>query len=77
MQRFQFSLSTDDAVRQSGVVHSATFTDALSLVNQHITATAGDTLEIGVRGFPPARFECATMALEGGPFWIPANRIAA
>jgi len=77
MPRFEFSVGTDDAVRQTGVVHSATFTDALSLVSQHVTASTGDTLEIGVRGFPPARFECASTVVEGEPFWIPANRMAA
>src|SRR3954463_8452317 len=76
MPRFEFSVSTDDTVRQAGVVHSHTFTDAISLVNQHVTASQGDTLEIGVRGFPPARFECVNNVLEGEPLWMPPTRLA-
>ena len=77
MPRFEFSVSTDDTVRQAGVVHSETFTDALSLVNQHVNANEGDTLEIGVRGFPPARFECVSTMIEGEPLWLPSNQLAA
>jgi hypothetical protein len=77
MPRFEFALSTADAVRQAGVVHSETFTDALSVVGQHITPNEGDTLEIGVRGFPPAKFECVSTLIEGEPLWKPAGQLAA
>jgi hypothetical protein len=77
MTRFEFALSTADAVRQAGVVHSDSFTNALSLVGQHITPNQGDTLEIGVRGFPPARYECVSTLIEGEPLWKPAGEMAA
>lgn len=77
MPRFEFALSTADAVRQAGVVHSETFDDALSVVGNHITPNEGDTLEIGVRGFPPARFECVSTMIEGEPLWKPAGQLAA
>jgi hypothetical protein len=77
MPRFEFALSTEDAVRQAGVVHSENFTDALSLVGQHITPSQGDTLEIGVRGFPPAKFECVSTLIQGEPLWKPTGQMAA
>ena len=52
---------------------------------QHLTSAgleetfileSGDTLEIGVKGFPPARYECSESLLDGSVFWQP-SRIAA
>ena len=77
MPRFEFSVSSDDTVRQTGVVHSETFIDAVTLVNRQSNASEGDTLEIGVRGFPPARFECVSTTFDGEPFWMPRNKLAA
>jgi hypothetical protein len=37
----------------------------------------GDTLEIGVLGFPPARFECVGSLEAGYPIWMPFGRQAA
>ena len=56
MTRFEFALKSPDEIRQAGVVQSESFNDALSLVSKNVTVTDGDTLEIGVAGFPPARF---------------------
>ena len=56
MTRFEFALKSIDEIRQAGVVQSESFNDALSLVSKHLTVQDGDTLEIGVAGFPPARF---------------------
>jgi hypothetical protein len=56
MTRFEFSLKSPSEIRQAGVVQSESFNDALSLVSKHVTVQDGDTLEIGVAGFPPARF---------------------
>jgi hypothetical protein len=56
MTRFEFALRGTDEIRQAGVVQSESFSDALSLVSRHVTVQDGDTLEIGVAGFPPARF---------------------
>ncbi len=77
MPRFQFSISSHESVREAGVVHSDSFSDALAFVGRHVTATRGDTLEIGVKGFPPARFECVNTILDGDPLWAPANELAA
>jgi hypothetical protein len=38
------------------MVQSDTFDDAMSAVTQRFAALPGDQLEIGVHGFPPARF---------------------
>lgn len=57
MPRYQFSLAQDGAVRESGAVTSDSFRDALDAIAEQSEANVGDTLEIGVPGFPPARFE--------------------
>lgn len=57
MPRYQFSLGQDGTVRESGAVTSDSFRDALEAIAEQSEATVGDQLEIGVPGFPPARFE--------------------
>ena len=57
MPRFQFSLGQGDTVRETGAVTSDTFSDALEAIAEQSEANVGDLLEIGVPGFPPARFE--------------------
>jgi hypothetical protein len=71
MSRFRFTLS-NDAVRQEGTVESDTFTNAVETLWQHVDVKQGDVLEIGVLGFPPARFECVAEIGEGKPFWTAA-----
>lgn len=57
MPRFQFSLGKEGTVREAGAVTSDSFGDALDAIAEQSSAAEGDTLEIGVAGFPPARFE--------------------
>ena len=77
MARYQFVLSSSDSVRHTGIVQSETFTDAMSALSQKLPAERGDTLEISVEGFPPARYECV-WAVEGTPReWRPAGQMAA
>ena len=68
MSRFRFSLS-NAAVRQEGTVESDTFVNAVDTLWHHVDVKQGDVLEIGVLGFPPARFECVAEIGEGKPFW--------
>jgi hypothetical protein len=68
MSRFRFSVS-NAAVRQEGTVESDTFVNAVDTLWQHVDVKQGDVLEIGVLGFPPARFECVAEIGEGKPFW--------
>ncbi len=77
MPRFMFSLKNTNQVREAGVVQSDSFTDALSAISEHVSAHEGDTLEIGVSGFPPARYECIWAADEGTSTWRPAGQRAA
>ncbi|MEX2179100.1 MAG: hypothetical protein WD801_10350 [Gemmatimonadaceae bacterium] len=77
MATFTFSLSTSEETRQAGVVQSANFHEALQLIGERMPVTRGDTLEIGVKGFPPARFECTESLLDGLVLWEPARRLAA
>ncbi len=76
MSKFRFSV-TSLQNRQEGVVESANFSDAVTALGKHVTVHKGDVLEIGVFGFPPARFECVGQITEGEPVWFPAGQMAA
>ena len=69
---YTFSLSTSEEARQAGVIQSTSFDEALKLVGERMMVSQGDTLEIGVRGFPPARYECVETFFDGSVFWRPA-----
>ena len=68
MSRFRFTLS-NAAVRQEGMVDSDSFVNAVDTIWHHVDVKQGDVLEIGVLGFPPARYECVAEIGEGKPFW--------
>jgi hypothetical protein len=75
MPRYQFSLNTADG-HEVGEVQSDTFTEALDALGDEIAE--GTILEIGVEGFPPARFERVFSNRGGAAAWWPAaNRLAA
>ena len=77
MPRFQFSLSSPETVRQAGIIQSDSFADALSTLAEELAVEEGDTLEIGVKGFPPARFEYVWSPDDGTQSWRFAGRLAA
>ena len=77
MPRFSFAVRSISEVREAGIVQSDSFGDALSAISEHVSALEGDTLEIGVSGFPPARFECVWLADSGASSWRPAGQLAA
>ena len=77
MATYTFSLSTSEEARQAGVIQSTSFDEALRLVGERMSVSQGDTLEIGVRGFPPARYQCVESLLDGSVFWAPAAKLAA
>ena len=68
MSRFRFTL-TNASVRQEGMVESDTFANAVDTIWHHADVKQGDVLEIGVLGFPPARYECVADIGAGKPFW--------
>ncbi len=76
MSKYRFSV-TNLQSRQEGIVESDSFVDAVSALGKHMTLRKGDVLEIGVYGFPPARFECVGELGEGEPVWFPAGQLAA
>ena len=76
MSRFSFSVSGLDS-RQEGVIESDSFRAAVDALGQHVDVKTGDTLEIGVLGFPPARFECVGALEAGYPIWMPHGLQAA
>ena len=77
MSKFCFSVSNLES-RRDGVIESETFTDAVDELGRQVVVTKGDLLEIGVYGFPPARFECVGLVQGRRPIWFPAGgRLAA
>lgn len=78
MATYTFALSTSEESRQAGLIQSPSFEEALRLVGERMPVSRGDTLEIGVEGFPPARYQCVETLLDGSVFWQPAaTRLAA
>jgi hypothetical protein len=76
MPRFHFSLGTTEAIREAGAVQSDSFDDALEALAEQSDAHVGDVLEIGVPGFPPARYEFVRAGRHKRG-WRPANPLAA
>jgi len=78
MSKYQFAISSGpDSIRQAGVVESDSFDEAVILLGEKVPVQAGDSLEIGVFGFPPARYECVGSARGGQPMWVPFGKLAA
>lgn len=74
MPRYRFALSDGEELRE-GSVKAESFAEALTLIGERLPIDAGDRLEIGVTGFPPALFE----RVQIGPVldWRPATKLAA
>jgi hypothetical protein len=78
LSKYQFAISSGpESVRQAGVVESDSFDEAVLLLGEKIPVRAGDSLEIGVSGFPPARFQCVGAVKNGRPVWVPEGQMAA
>ncbi len=77
MPRFMFAMTTSDDHREAGIVQSDSFDNALEAIAEQASPKVGDTLEIGVTGFPPARYECVSLPFAVRPSWVPAGRLAA
>lgn len=76
MSVYRFALDSSTYGREVGLIRSDTFDHALEALQTQVPANAGDTLEIGVPGFPPAKYECVTA--EGGEArWTAKNALAA
>ena len=77
MSRFQFAISSGpESIRQAGVVESYSFDEAVLILGRKIPVQMGDSLEIGVSGFPPARYHCIG-STRSRPIWAPEGRMAA
>lgn len=76
MSQFRFSVRSLGS-RKDGVIESESFRAAVDALGQHVTVKAGDILEIGVHGFPPAVYECLGAPNAGAPIWMPAGKLAA
>ena len=77
MSKYLFAISTGpESLRQAGVVESDSFDEAVVLLGRKIPVRPGDSLEIGVYGFPPARYQCVG-EMRSRPIWMPEGRLAA
>jgi hypothetical protein len=76
MARFAFALGVEGEVREAGVVQCDSFDDALVELSRRYRPKKGDTLTIGVAGFPPARYEHTGYA-RGVKGWRPTGLMAA
>ncbi len=76
MTRFQFALSSPHYIREAGVIQSESLAEALETINAQLPVQVGDTLEIGVPGFPPARFYCSIAGTDGRT-WLLNGLLAA
>jgi hypothetical protein len=74
MPRYQFSVGREGVVREAGAVLSESFHDALTAIAERSSVTHGETLEIGVEGVPPARYEFVMATLGTTGEWAPASR---
>lgn len=77
MPRFEFAVGSPATFREAGIVQSESFDDALEAITEQVTVRDGDTLEIGVKGFPPARYHCIWPQINRVPSWRPADLRAA
>jgi hypothetical protein len=76
MSRYNFAVSGLES-RQEGVIECESFRAAVDALGQHVDVRMGDVLEIGVLGFPPARYECVGEIRSGLPLWMPSGLRAA
>lgn len=76
MPRFNFALGKAGTLREAGEVQSDSFDDALEAIAEQAIVQVGDQLEIGVHGFPPARYELVKTGRKSRG-WRPANTLAA
>lgn len=77
MPRFSFTIGGPQGVRHAGIVHGARFQDAVSAIDDRVEANHGDVLEIGVAGFPPARYTRVVTSFNGDESWAPVHSRAA
>ena len=76
MSKFNFALSSIES-RRDGIIESDSFASAVDELGKHVAVNKGDRLEIGVFGFPPARYECVGVIGGSRPIWFPADKLAA
>lgn len=77
MTRFWFAHSRGDVIHRSGALEAPNLVEALRVVARRGNPTAGDRLDIGLAGFPPARYECVFQGFETPLSWRLINSMAA
>lgn len=77
MPNFMFAHRSVDGDGEVGFVRSDSFAEALGAIQEQLPAAEGDLLELGVHGFPPARYLCVARSVEGETAWRPVAQLAA
>jgi hypothetical protein len=77
MPNFMFAHRGVDGDGEVGFVRSESFAEALGAIQEQLPAAEGDLLELGVHGFPPARYLCVGRTTEGETTWRPLAQLAA
>ncbi|HJU88462.1 MAG TPA: hypothetical protein VJ672_03675 [Gemmatimonadaceae bacterium] len=77
MPNFMFAHRSVDGDGEVGFVRSGSFAEALDAIQEQLPASEGDLLELGVQGFPPARYLCVGKGLADKPAWRPLAQLAA
>ncbi len=77
MPNFMFAHRSVDGDGEVGFVRSGSFAEALDAIQEQLPATEGDLLELGVQGFPPARYLCVGKGAAGETAWRPLALLAA
>jgi hypothetical protein len=77
MPRFVFALGNVEELRQAGYVQSDSLSEALDIIGEQVPTHAGDVLEIGVNGFPPARYRRVAGSGTSDLAWQPQGLLAA
>jgi hypothetical protein len=77
MPNFMFAHRSVDGDGEVGFVRSGSFAEAFDAIQEQLPASEGDLLELGVQGFPPARYLCIGKGSMGRPSWRPLAQLAA
>ena len=77
MKRFWFAHVRGEEIHNSGSLIALTLPEALRCVARRGLPSSGDRLDIGLNGFPPARYECVFEDFDGPLAWRLVNATAA
>ena len=75
MKRFWFAHVRGEEIHNSGSLVAGTLPEALRCVARRGLPSTGDRLDIGMEGFPPARYECVFQDVDVPLAWRLVNQM--